>query len=200
MGGDASETTPTEVRDYIARKVAAGFYPPASVVDSAVEMFSDDVAPDILRPIVERLAREAVAAHLRAQATWPEVTDCDRLNDAMGELTQGGIVCRQNFSCCGPCGVVEIAAEMEAEREAGLNISGYAFYHPQDTDAATEGLGIYLHYGAAEEGEAATLRIGHEIVDALQQHGLNIHWNQDPGTRIKVHLDWRRRLPQGAWD
>ncbi len=200
MGGDASETTLTDIRDYIAREVAAGFYPPASVVDSAVEMFSDDVDPDILGPIVERLAREAIAAHLQAQATWPEVTDCDRLDDAMGELTRGGIVCRQNFSCCGPCGEAEIGAEMEAEREAGLDIRGYAFYHLQDTEAATEGRGLNLHYGAVEEGEAATLRIGHEIIDALQRHGLNIHWNQDPNTRIKIHLDWKRRLPQGAWD
>ncbi len=147
-------------------------------------------------PIADRLTREAVEAHLRDQATWPEITDCDRLDDALDELTRHGIVCRQNFTCCGNCGVTEIGDEMEVERRAGRNVRGYAFYHMQDTESAAEGCGLYLHYGAVAQGETAALGVGREIIAALTAHGLATRWNGRSDTRLKVELDWKRRLPQ----
>jgi hypothetical protein len=188
-------TIVADMRGYITGKVAAGFDPPADVIESAVEVFCDDAGPDILRPIAERLTREAVTAHLHDQATWPEMTDCDRLDAVMTELTQNGIVCRQNFSCCGNCGVAEIGGELKAEREAGLDVRGYAFYHRQDTEAASRGSGVYLNYGAVKYGEAALLHIGQEIVAALERHGLETRWNGKASTRIGIDLDWKRRMP-----
>ena len=94
------QETIDEMRGYVQRKTAAGFDPPADIQASAVEAFSDDQAPEVLRPIAERLTREAVEAQLAAQERWPAVTDCDLLDRAFEELERAGIVSRQDFTCC----------------------------------------------------------------------------------------------------
>lgn len=183
-----------QVRDYVWREVAVGFVDPSGIAESAVEMFEEDADADLLEPVARRLVAEAVAEHRAAEATWPDVTDCDRLDEAMAELTRGGIVCRQNFSCCGNCGVVEIGAEIEDEEAAGVVARGFAFYHHQDAQAAAEGYGIYLNYGATEPGEAAALGVAGELVATLGRHGLATRWDGRVANRIKVELDWKRRL------
>jgi hypothetical protein len=184
-----------DMREYIRRQVIAGFDPPSSISESAPEVFVDDADEEILRPIAERLTREIVADHVCEQAGWPDVTDCDRLDDAFAELNRNGIVSRQNFSCCGNCGVVEIGGEIRAERDAGLSVRGYAFYHMQDTESASDGYGLYLYYGSMEDGDSATLQVGKAIVEALERHGLATRWNGRSDTRIHVQLDWKRRRP-----
>lgn len=133
--------------------------------------------------------RAILAAHLAEQATWPAITDCDRLDAAFAALEASGIVCRQNFSCCGTCGAYEIWDEAAALEAAGTPVRGYAFYHVQDTESAVRGYGLYLNYGAAAEGEAAALAIAGEIVAALQQRGLRVDWNGQWSRRIGVALD-----------
>jgi hypothetical protein len=95
------EETVEEMRKYIRIETAGGFATAEEIESSAVEVFSDYQAPEILRPIAQQLTREAVDAHLLAQKGWPAVTDCDLLDRAFGELERAGIVSRQNFTCCG---------------------------------------------------------------------------------------------------
>jgi hypothetical protein len=167
-----------ELHGYIRREIAAAFEAPDAIIESAVEYLSDEADPAILRPHAQRLVREILAAHMAEQATWPTITDCDRLDAAFAALEAGGIVCRQNFSCCGTCGAYEIWDEAAALEAAGTPVRGYAFYHVQDTDSAVEGYGLHLSYGAAEEGEAAAVAIAGEIVAALQQHDLRVDWKR----------------------
>jgi hypothetical protein len=95
------QQTIEDMRNYIQRRITAGFDTAEAIEDSAVEVFSDDQGSGVLRPIAERLTREAIAAHLAAQEEWPAVTDCDLLDRAFEELERAGIVSRQNFTCCG---------------------------------------------------------------------------------------------------
>ena len=75
---------------YIHQRVAGGFDGEEDIREHAIDMLSDHYAVDALRPYAERLTREALAAHLREQATWPERTDCDRLDAVFAELERGG--------------------------------------------------------------------------------------------------------------
>jgi hypothetical protein len=178
------DDTLRQMNDYIREKVEGGFNAPSQIADDAVEVYETDAPPDVLRPHAEQFVREAWDRQRVAAAGWPPETDCDRLDLAFADLNRGGIVCRQNFSCCGNCGVHKIGAEIAEEREQGLNVRGYAFYHMQDTDS---------FYGANEDGEVAALAIGHEIVEALKRHGLNASWNGAWSKRIQVPMDWKRR-------
>ncbi|GAB4194408.1 MAG: hypothetical protein OHK0022_10380 [Roseiflexaceae bacterium] len=183
-----------EMHSYIRCAVAGGFDTPEEIVEGAVYYLEDQADPALLQPHAERMVREVVQEHLREQAGWPAVTDCDRLDRAFAALEQAGIVCRQNFACCGTCGAAEIGDEMVRFERQGIVARGYTFFHQQDTEAAVDGAGLYLNYGAAETGEAAGVAIGREIEAALQQQGLETVWSGKLSQRIFVRLHWQRRL------
>lgn len=182
-----------DVRDYIRHDVATGFDDPAAIVESAIEMFADELDAAVIEPHVRRILAEELAVHAGQQRGWPARTDCDKLDAAFATLEKNGVIARQHFTCCGTCGSTEIWDEMAAVERVGGAARGYAFYHWQDTEAAVDGSGLMLNYGASEEGEAAALIIAREIVAELERHGLVTDWNGSWDKRIGVKLDWKRR-------
>lgn len=193
LSADERERALVEIDGYARRDVAGGFRTESDIVQGVTEVLSDEFKNVDLSPLVAQRTRELLLEHEQAQAAWPSVTDCDRLDRAFAELESRGIVCRQDFTCCGTCGSAEIGDEMAAVSATGMFVRGYAFYHMQDTEAAVDGHGLYLGYGATEEGELAAVRIGHEICDALKAQSLAPDWDGSWQTRIKVPLDWKRR-------
>lgn len=200
-GGNASYVRPqpseadalADLEGFIGRLVAAGFESPEEILQAARDYLGEDLDQQRIDiesgPMLER----ALAAHAAAEKTWPALTDCDRLDAAFAALDRKGVIARQNFSCCGNCGSSEIWDEVDAARDAGDPAQGYAFFHMQDTERATEGDGLYLNYGAVEDGEAAALAVGHQIVKAIGSAGLTADWNGSWDQRIHVALDWKRR-------
>lgn len=184
-----------EMRPFIQRQFVAGFDSLSSICESAVEAFCDDVDEAVVRPVAERLTKEIAAAELQQQTRWPALTDCDRVDDAFAELNCSGIVARQNFSCCGNCGVAEIGDEIQAESTKGVAVCGSAFCPMQDTESAAEGCGLYLNYGSVEGDAAETQHVGQQVVEVLQRHGLAIRWDGSIANRIHVRLNWQRRRP-----
>jgi len=182
-----------EMRAYVHRDVTAGFRPEEEIRSSVVEILADNYPATELRPHAESITREVMQRHWQEQATWPPETDCDRLDAAFADLERSGIVARQDFSCCGNCGSGEILDEMEEVGRQGKRVRGYTFYHMQDTESAVAGHGLYLAYGAVQEGEDAALAIAREIVATIQQHGLTVIWDGTWRTRIFVQMDWKRR-------
>jgi hypothetical protein len=143
----------------------------------------------------ERFLRETLADHFQAQTAWPDRTDCDRLDEAFAVLEARGIICRQDFTCCGTCGHSEIGDEIAAAEEAGGTVRGYAFYHMQDTESAVDGGGLYLKYGAVAAGEATGVAVGRELAEVLTAHGLTTEWDGTLAQCVAVKLDWKRRRP-----
>jgi hypothetical protein len=178
---------------FIRNKVAAAFDAPDKIIEAAVEVFADEADKANLEAFAATEVRAAVDDQLRSEMQWPETTDCDRLDAAFQDLESRGIVSRQDFSCCGNCGTAEIADEIQEFEKRGRAARGYAFYHMQDTEAAAEGHGLYLNYGAVDEGEKAALKIGHDIVAALEKQGLQPRWDGTWAKRIFTPLDWKRR-------
>ena len=184
-----------DVSGYIRLDIASGFANLSQVVDNALEIVSDDYDIALLRPHAEQAFAEALAEQRRSEATWPEITDCDRFDAAYAQLEAAGIVCRHSFSCCGTCAAGEIWEEIDAEREKGREIIGCAHYNCQDTESAVEGCGVYLSYGSVLRGDQPAIDIGHQIADAMRAQGLEVTWDGSLSQRIHVALDWKRRLP-----
>lgn len=182
-----------ELHGYIRRHIVTGYLEPADITIFASEVFAEELDPVVLRHHAQRYTRELLAEHRAEQMCWPAVTDCERLDAAFAALERAGIVCRQNFTCCGSCGAAEIWGEMAAAEEAGACVRGYAFFHMQDTEAAVEGDGLYLSYGAVAEGPAPAEAVGRAIVDALEAKGLDTVWDGQWTRRIFVPMEWRRR-------
>lgn len=194
MAKETDEDLRGDIDATLTAMVRGGFAPRDEiwlVIDDICEQGED---PDTLRVYasaeLELLWREQRAA----EATWSGSTDCDRLDKAFADLEERGVICRQDFTCCGNCGVAEIGVELNEAERRGIHVRGYAFYHQQDTERAVEGDGVYLNYGAEKEGEAAALAIAREIVTTLKHHGLEPRWNGSIGQRIHVPMVWRRRL------
>lgn len=158
-----------------------------------MDLLSDEFKTEEIRPLAEARVRIITEKLIEEQKAWPHVTDCDKIDSVFFALGQKGIVCRQDFSCCGSCRSGEIWDEINKESKAGQLVRGYAFYHMQDTESAVEGGGIYLNYGVTEEGELAALRIAHEICDEIRLSGLEVDWDGSWEKRIGVMLEWKRR-------
>src|SRR5215207_6127853 len=119
MKHETLEQTLDKMRDYVYRYSAGGFASAEEIRSSVVEIFSDEQGALELLPYAQAFVREALEAHLKEQAGWGKVTDCDRLNQAFEDLEREGIISRQNFSCCGTCGTAEIVDEMEEAKNQG---------------------------------------------------------------------------------
>jgi hypothetical protein len=183
-----------DLREFIRVQVAAGFSPVPDLVDEAVDVFADTtLAPAALREAATSLAVTTVAAHIAEQATWPPTTDCDRLEAAFAALDANGIVARQHFSCCGTCGATEIHDEMDRVAKDGHPVRGYTFFHVQDTEHAVDGDGLFLSYGSVDHDKEAAVAIGHEVVAALREQGLEPTWNGRHANRIGLPIVWQRR-------
>lgn len=182
-----------DIRHTVAAMVAAGFRTLEDIQLAADDIASESDDAASLEAFAAEEIEAALKRHRQIEATWKGLTDCERLDQAFEELEHTGIVCRQDYSCCGNCGAAEIVSECDDIEQDGGRVRGYAFYHEQDTEGATEGRGLYLSYGAAEGSEAAALEIAREIVAVLQSHGLNTRWDGSWSKRIAVTLEWRRR-------
>ncbi|MEH1014440.1 hypothetical protein V6U90_15165 [Micromonospora sp. CPCC 206060] len=185
-----------ELRDVIRQRLVIGLSDWPTLVAEAIEYAEDEqltagdegTGPAVDEDIEDRVRRivaEEWPLRHAVEASWPPVTDCDRLDAAFAELNRAGIVARQDFTCCGSCGEAEIGAELSDADE------GYVFFHAQDTERAAEGGALWLRYGTTE-GPATP--VGQRVADTLTRHGLPVDWNGDPGRAIRVPLTWQRRI------
>ena len=186
MTREEAEKMESEVRETVRERVDGGFDSRAEMSEELVDYFADEYEETEIQPVLERILAEEFARHQSEQALWDGPTDCDRLDRAFAALEREQIVARQNFTCCGTCGVAEIvdeAPEMEA--------IGYVFYHMQDTESAANGSGLYFNYGA--ENEEASIAIGWRLMNALQNAGLKPEWTGEITQRVFVPMNWKKR-------
>jgi len=153
LGFEKKRAAVEALKQVIRPRVRGGFESHADILEYAVECGEDEGAP---RAFVVRQAQTILAAEISAlraeQATWPAVTDFDRLESAFQILESSGIVCRHDFSCCGSCASGEIWDEIESERDAGRTIRGAAHYDQQNTESAVEGHGLWFSYASTVGG------------------------------------------------
>ncbi|HEX6353469.1 DUF6891 domain-containing protein [Actinophytocola sp.] len=174
-----------EIEEYVRPIVHGGFSDWDEVAEAATEAFveEEELPEDDVMAVVDRLWR----ARLAEQAGWPAETEAERVLAALDSLSARGIVSRVDFTCCNSCGLAEIAGH------AHNGEHGYVFFHEQDTEAATQGEGLYLSYGTFDGADATT--VGQEVVTALKEAGAPTVWDGTTGQRILVHpLEWRIRI------
>ncbi|GHA49892.1 hypothetical protein GCM10008927_13540 [Amylibacter ulvae] len=179
---------------YVHHMVRGGYDSKAGIIAAAKHAFRDDET--VTESDVEQLVDDAIQELIVEQESWPVETDFDRLTHAMNALEQNGIVARQNFSCCGTCGSLEINDEIKAyNQENKTPARGYVFFHQQATEAVVDGADINFHYGSALDArsETADVAIGQELADAMRNAGFEVDWNGTIRQCVMVGLDWKRR-------
>ncbi len=190
-----------QATERIRLHLAEGFETLDELLPLIIEGLSDEHDEAGARRVVDEVLPPLIAEREEQMRSWPEVTDCDRLDAAFEELNARGVMARHNWTCCNTCGRAAMPDEfqrLEGEWN-GKPIIGYAFYHMQDTERAVEGGSIYLGYGSCEGAPdeatyvAQSVAIARIAVDALERHGLKVRWDGTYNTRPKVQLTWQRR-------
>ena len=174
-----------ELNEYLSLYLRSGFYTPQEALTAALEVVEEFEGS---AERVQQLLDTQLSQLSLEQSQWPALTDCQRLDTALRELEQQGIVARQNFTCCGNCGSTEIWDEIEPAHR------GYVFYHMQDTERAVEGGGLYFNYGAVDGQNP--LQIASMLVQSLTDSGLQPQWDGTIKTRVFVPLVWQRPVKQ----
>ncbi len=186
--------TQEKASEFIHQHVTAGFAAADQIIEWTLDYIENPPDFDALEAYVVQATRAAIAAHCAAQRAWPAETDCDRLDFAFLLLEEEhGIVARQNFTCCQSDGHSEIWGEIRAAQKA-RPISGYVFYHEQDTASVAADGKLYLAFGAVAQGEAAQLAVAQRSVAVLREAGFTVEWNGSVKQRpCLTGLDWKKR-------
>lgn len=196
------------IRSHAQEKLRSGFHTSEymerrvrNYADDAISDFDLEIEDDALHQIASEELAAARTAHHAEMATWPRVTDCDRLDAAFTELNAMGIMARHNWTCCKACGNSQMSDEFQRLRGRFNNrpIIGHVFYNEQDTERAAEGGGLYLGFGSMldagsdAEFEERSVAIARTACDVLAKHGLKTIWDGRFNQRPNVALSWKRR-------
>lgn len=184
-----------DVADYHRARVKSaiwsGFEDEAEIDDLVDEMILDEDLPD--GDTLRVFATEEFARKAAAETSWPATTDCDRLDQALADVEGKGVLPLHNAGYTMSDGHGDAAEEL-AEAPKGRYF-GYCFYHGQDIERVLEDGELYIAFDHIEGDVPDRLRVGRVVAAALRASGLEVDWNEDVGTRIRLrNFDWKRRL------
>lgn len=180
-----------EAQDFVRAFVRAGYVPVRQFADELAQaqaIFDVDAA--LLRPTLD----EALAALRDDEAGWRDATINDRLTAAFAALEAAGIVALENAGYTMSEGWEDIA---NAAEERTTPARGGVFFHGQDVERALAGDGLWLAFGAFDDGPThrpASFALAVDVCRALRRHGVDCTWSGDVDARIAVApFPWRRR-------
>jgi hypothetical protein len=210
---EARENLRTALKETILGELRLAKREPSEILDICREVHIEDECPES----EHRAFLEFASAELnRAQAqlaseksTWPEVTDCDRLDRVEAALRERGILLWQVSPCCDTCTMGEFSDRLDVinRRHPGFRdrLRGYAFFidqnMPAELSTSTE-ISVFLGYGwispdksevAPENYETKALAIAREVCQCLRDEGFEVDWNGDFSRKIGLSLNWQRR-------
>jgi hypothetical protein len=178
------------VREFVRSGVRAGLLAEQALYDEVLLAITTEL-PD-RRGEAATLARTWIAEFreelARDQATWPEQTDYDRLQQAFADLEAVGVVVLQGID-----DHWSAKALLDARAAAGDPPRGVAWFTPPDVwHAIDEGmLELNLWHGDTANAAPGDALLD-EVVAVLSRHGLPAHFDEG---RIEVSASWHRRLP-----
>ncbi len=176
------------ILDAIKTWVWSGFYDPEEVNEMIDDILEDDADEAMLRSAIAPEFERKTAA----EASWPNETDCDRLDLAFETLNSNAIIALHNAGYTMSDGRSDVGEELHQRGRA--DVEGYCFYHGQDVERALNGGGLMLAFGGFDDDKTAKVKIGNLVKDVLETNGFTIEWNGDSETRINIsNLDWKRR-------
>jgi hypothetical protein len=173
--------------------VRAGFYSRKRVV----EILCEEMYPpgELNTEEVSAAVDEELANYEAKKRTWPEVTDCDRLNAAFDAMNRRGIIALQNVGNTQSDGHEDFRAALKKHPRRS-DVIGYCFYHSQDLERAIRGGGLFLAFGPVDprDEEIRGREIGKLVREELERAGLKVEWDGTFAKRMRIpQLVWQRR-------
>lgn len=156
----------------------------------------------LMEPAQKAWLRERIDAELRSklaeEATWPTVTDCDRLDQVFETLQAQGIMVEQDVGMTKSDALEIVTEAFQWAQEDGEaeGIEGYCYYTGQDLEHVFEAGELWLGFGHFAGKEELALEIGERIKSTLEVAGFVVQWQGDEQARMVVKgFRWQRRSP-----
>jgi hypothetical protein len=106
------------------------------------------------------------------------------LNEAFKLMRKQGMLARQNFMCCGNCGITALG---QLSDENPGKWDGMVFYHRQNTKFMREGDDLTLNYSTTGlPDDDVTSAVGRKVTAILDQVGLKWEWDGNAASCIEV--------------
>lgn len=186
---------------------------PEDILQMCRDVYIQGDCPENERDKFIRFATEvldrAAAKLTTEQATWPKLTDCDRLDRVEAALRDNGILLWQASPCCDTCTGGELPQRIDfiENRHPGFRklLRGYSFFIDQnlpDELAESTTVSLYLAYGwwlpddsqpEPRLYEKNALAIAREVCECLRNQQFEVDWNGSFDRKIGISLNWQRR-------
>jgi hypothetical protein len=152
----------------------------------------NEVDEDWLRKVIGSEAE----SKRKAEATWPKVTDFDRLDRAFTILEAQGIIALHRAGFTLSDGLEDVYHAYEEAGGKNSEYKGFCFYTEQDQQGALDGSGLCIAFGHFSEAVAKGVKVGQILRAALEREGFNVEWDGTIKTRPCVKgFHYQRRSP-----
>jgi hypothetical protein len=208
----ARENLREQLRSSVLGELRLGKLEHESILQNCDEVYIEDAPDSEKEEFIQFSAAELERAVAQLEAdreTWPEETDCDRLDRVELALQERGIMLWQATPCCDTCTRSELGERIAVieDRDPGfrLRIRGYSFFIDQNLPeslAYNSNISVYLGYGwlslddtevADEVYQRNALGIGREVCQCLRDEGFEVNWDGNLSRKIGLSLNWQRR-------
>jgi hypothetical protein len=178
--------SPEATRAWVADLVRSGLLPDDDVRAQAIAAIEADHPELPATRTADDWIAEAQAAWRADAATWPEVTDHDRLSRAFDLLEQRGIVVLQ--------GVTDHWVARDELLRRASKPAGIAWFTPTDVwHAIDDGMLEVNLWHASTANAAPGDRLLDGALEAFSEADLEAHYDEG---RIEVSARWQRRPPR----
>jgi hypothetical protein len=132
-----------------------------------------------------------------AEATWPKITDFDRLEKVFMILEQQGIIA---LHCAGYTQSDGFEDAYEVYMDGGgadSDYTGHCFYTEQDQEEALEeGGGLFIGFGHFSGSDKQGAKVGELLRVGLEAEGFIVDWDGTINSRLHIqNFRWQRRSP-----
>jgi hypothetical protein len=188
-----------EAIKYIQTQVWSGFYLQDEIVEVVREVVFD---PDPMNEDwVRGRIQEEFQAKKEAEATWPNVTDCDRLDLVFTEIENQNILVLENAGYTLSDGRSDVTEAWYSLGAEDSDIVGYCYYHGQDLDGVMASGNLYLAFGDILGTDEKGLEVGRMIVREFRALGFTVEWDESINTRILIkRIKWQKRTDRDSYE
>jgi hypothetical protein len=183
-------------KDCIHPFVWGGFETRDGVYEAAETHLGEPEITDADKAWIKAEIEREWAEKKKAEATWPEKTDFDKLDAVFQALDKSGILALHN------AGNTQSDARSDAgqawhdrgEEKSGLR--GFIFYHSQDVEHVLQDGQLCIGFGVFKSGDVKLIEIARVASEALRKAGFRVTMPSNEDERILVTgIDWKKRSP-----
>ena len=143
-----------------------------------------------------KLIQSEFESKLKAEETWPKVTDFDRLDRAFTVLEAQGVIALHRAGFDQSDGLEQVEDAYHEDGRTKSDYAGHCFYTEQDQEGALDGSGLYIGFGHRSGNDAKAVSVGRMLRASLEREGFNVEWDGTVESRLFVTgFRWQRRSP-----